>query len=109
MHDLFVSLFLLIVLVSLYINICPKKYYPQEKSVSTPSPRINHYIIPISNKSTIIDGLFEKELLEIYNSDIINKRDLLVKRLDEMSRVVDLGVFFDKYNFIHDYIFCRYK
>lgn len=106
MHDLFVSLFLLIVLVSLYINICPKKYYPQEKSVSTPTKESLHQ--PISNKSTIIDGLFEKELLEIYNSDIINKRDLLVKRLDEMSRVVDLGVFFDKYDFIHDYIFCRY-
>jgi hypothetical protein len=49
----------------------------------------------------------EKDIFEIYESNVDDKRGKLAKSLHELSKYMDMDEFFDRHEYILEYIFDR--
>lgn len=109
MSEIVLGLFLVIVLALIQIS-SPKTFFnaippvTNEKRTIT-KPINNHRYI---DNNRLLINVFSKEIHQIYNSDMNNKREFIVKRLDEMSEIMDLDDIFNKCEYLHSYIFNTY-
>jgi hypothetical protein len=109
MSEIVLGLFLVIILALTQLNNSPKNYFhaiPPMKGIITNKCCLTNFRYIDRNK--ILINIFSKEIHQIYNSDMNNKREFIVKRLDEMSEIMDLDDIFNKCEYLHSYIFNTY-
>lgn len=78
-------------------------YKPLSKQPELQTESIQNNFVDTSENRT--GDIIKNRILWIYNSESINKREKIVSLLVQLEKIEDTDIFFEKYEYVREYIF----